>query len=33
MVKRIDPELNGMALLDPASLADVKSVLWGAEHE
>lgn len=33
MVKRIDPELNGMALLDPVSLADVKSVLWGAEHE
>lgn len=33
MVKRIDPELNGMALLDPASLADVKSVLLGVEHE
>lgn len=32
MVKRIDPELNGMALLDPASLADVKNVLLGAEH-
>lgn len=32
MVKRIDPELNGMALLDPASLADVKSVLLGAGH-
>ena len=33
MVKRIDPELSGMALLDPASLVDVKSVLVGAEHE
>jgi [acyl-carrier-protein] S-malonyltransferase len=33
MVKRIDPELNGMALLDPASLADVKSVLLGAKHD
>ena len=33
MVKRIDPELNGLALLDPASLSDVKTVLWGAEHE
>lgn len=29
MVKRIDPELNGMALSDPASLAEVKSVLLG----
>lgn len=33
MVKRIDPDMNGLALLDPASLADVKSVIWGAEHE
>lgn len=32
MVKRIDPALNGMALLDPASLADVKSELLGAAH-
>jgi [acyl-carrier-protein] S-malonyltransferase len=32
MVKRIDPELNGMALLDPASMADVKLALLGAEH-
>lgn len=30
MVKRIDPELNGMALLDPASLADVKNALFGS---
>lgn len=29
MVKRIDPELQGLALMDPASLADVKSVLTG----
>jgi [acyl-carrier-protein] S-malonyltransferase len=27
MIKRIDPELNGMVLLDPASLAVVKSEL------
>lgn len=27
LVRRIDPELSGMALFDPASLADVKSVL------
>ena len=27
MVKRIDPELTGAALLDPASLADVKTLL------
>ncbi len=33
MVKRIDPELNGMALLDPASLAAVKSVLLDVNHE
>ncbi len=30
MVRRIDPEMNGMALLDPASLADVKRELLGA---
>lgn len=29
LVKRIDPEMNGMALLDPASLAAVKSELLG----
>lgn len=33
MVKRIDPELVGMALLDPATLADVKNVLLDAEDE
>ena len=33
LVKRIDPQLNGLALFDPASLANVKSVLLGAEHE
>jgi len=33
MVKRIDSELSGMALLDPATLADVKIVLLGADHE
>ncbi|MDH5206617.1 MAG: malonyl CoA-acyl carrier protein transacylase, partial [Hylemonella sp.] len=27
MVKRIDPELAGMALFDPASLAEVKGAL------
>jgi [acyl-carrier-protein] S-malonyltransferase len=27
MVKRIDAELTGTALFDPASLADVKAVL------
>ena len=31
MVKRIDPELSGMALLDPATLADVKNVLLNVE--
>jgi [acyl-carrier-protein] S-malonyltransferase len=31
MVKRIDPELSGMALLDPPTLADVKNVLLNAE--
>jgi [acyl-carrier-protein] S-malonyltransferase len=33
MVKRIDAELNGLALLDPASLAAVKSVLLDVNHE
>jgi len=33
MVRRIDPEMNGMALLDPGSLADVKRELLGDEHE
>ena len=33
MVKRIDPELSGMALLDPATLADVKSNLLDEDHE
>jgi len=33
LVKRIDPQLNGLALFDPVSLADVKSVLGGAGHE
>lgn len=33
LVKRIDQELNGMALFDPTSLADVKNVLTGAAHE
>jgi [acyl-carrier-protein] S-malonyltransferase len=32
MVKRIDPELSGLALLDPVSLAEVKNVLLGANH-
>jgi [acyl-carrier-protein] S-malonyltransferase len=27
MVKRIDAELTGMALFDPASLAEVKTLL------
>jgi [acyl-carrier-protein] S-malonyltransferase len=27
MVKRIDPELTGMALFDPASLADAQGAL------
>lgn len=31
MVKRIDPELSGMALLDPTTLADVRNVLLNAE--
>ncbi len=33
LVKRIDPEMNGMALLDPTSLAVVKSELLGDHHE
>jgi len=33
MVRRIDPEMNGMALLDPSSLAEVKRELVGDEHE
>jgi [acyl-carrier-protein] S-malonyltransferase len=27
MTKRIDPELNGVALFDPATLAEVKGLL------
>ncbi len=33
LVKRIDPDLSGMALFDPVSLAAVKSELLGADHE
>ena len=33
MVKRIDPELSGMSLLDPVSLADVKSAFFGVKHD
>ena len=33
LVKRIDPELSGLALLDPASLALVKEELLGLDHE
>jgi len=33
LVKRIDPELIGLALFDPTSLADVKNVLGGSERE
>jgi len=33
LVKRIDAELTGIALFDPASLVDVKRVLLGAEYE
>jgi len=33
MVKRIDAELTGMALLDPATLADVKTNLLGEVNE
>lgn len=32
-VKRIDPELNGVALSDPVSLAELKNLLLGAAHE
>ena len=33
LVKRIDPELNGLALLDPTSLALVRTELLGIDHE
>ena len=33
MVKRIDPELVGMALLDPESLLSVKTILLGESNE
>ena len=33
LVKRIDPQLSGMALVDPATLLDVKGVLLGAGNE
>jgi [acyl-carrier-protein] S-malonyltransferase len=33
LVKRIDPELSGLALLDPASLAVVREELVGLDHE
>jgi [acyl-carrier-protein] S-malonyltransferase len=33
LVKRIDPELNGLALLDPASLALVRRELLSIDHE
>jgi [acyl-carrier-protein] S-malonyltransferase len=33
MVKRIDPELSGFALFDPATLADVKNVLLSNSNE
>jgi [acyl-carrier-protein] S-malonyltransferase len=33
LVKRIDPQLSGMALVDPATLLDVKGVLLGAGDE
>ncbi len=33
LVKRIDPELNGLALLDPASLALVRKELLSIDHE
>ena len=33
LVKRIDPELNGLTLLDPASLVQVKSVILDTEHD
>ncbi len=33
LVKRIDPELSGLALLDPASLAAARAELLGDDHE
>ena len=33
MVKRIHPDLNGFAMFDPASLADVKSAILGNGNE
>ena len=33
LVKRIDAEMNGIAVWDPASLADAKTQLTGASHE
>jgi [acyl-carrier-protein] S-malonyltransferase len=33
MVKRIDPELVGLSLLDPASMAAVKNILLGESNE
>lgn len=33
MVKRIDPELSGFAMFDPASLADVKNAILGEINE
>ena len=33
MVKRIDPELVGLSLLDPESLVSVKNILLGASNE
>jgi [acyl-carrier-protein] S-malonyltransferase len=33
MVKRIDPELVGLALLDPESLVSVKNILMGVPNE
>jgi len=33
LVKRIDPELSGLALLDPVSLALVRSELLSLDYE
>lgn len=33
MVKRIDPQLSGLALLDPTTLIDVKSILLSADND
>ncbi len=33
MVKRIDPELVGMPLLDPETMTAVKNILWGESNE